>query len=81
MRVQEKRVSRSFHRVNLEGVIKRCISLRTIQRRKYNVKGYNSLWQIDGNDKLIRLDAICHLVFHTKKQSEREQSQILECLE
>ena len=66
---------RNFHRVDLEGVIKRYISLRIIQRRKYNVKGSNSLWHIDGNHKLIRLVAICHFVFHTEKQSERKQSQ------
>ena len=75
MRVQEKPVRRSFHRVDLEDVIKRCISLRTIQRRKYNVKGSNSLWHIDGIHKVIRLVAICHLVFYTEKQSERKQSQ------
>ena len=66
MRVQEKRVRRSFHRVDLEGVIKRCISLRTMQRRKYNVKGSNSLWHIDGKHKLIRLLAIVILLFILK---------------
>ena len=75
MRVQKKRVRTSFQRVNLEGVIKRCISLRTIQRRKYNVKGSNSLWHIDENQKLTRLVAICHFVFHTEKPSETKQSQ------
>ena len=71
LRVQalEKRGRRSFHRVNLEGVIKRSISLRTIQRRKYNVKESNSLWYIDGNIKLIQLVAIYHLTFYTKRQS------------
>ena len=75
IRVKEKQVRRSFHRVDLEGAIKCCISLKTIQRRKYNVKGSNSLWHIDGNHKLIRLVAFCHFVFHTEKQSERKQSQ------
>ena len=74
-RVQKKRVRRSFHKVNLEGVIKRCISLRTIQRRKYNVKGSNSLRHIDGNHKLTRLVATCHFAFHTEKQPETKQSQ------
>ena len=75
IRVQEKRVRRRFHRIDLEGAIKRCISLKTIQRRKYNVKGSNSLWHVDGNHKLIRLVAFYHFVFHTEKQSERKQSQ------
>ena len=73
MRVQEKRVRRSFHRVDLEGVIKRRISLRTIQRRKYNVKGSNSLWHIDGKHKLIRLLAIVILLF-ILKNNQRESS-------
>ena len=60
---------------------KHCISLKTIQRRKYNVKGSKSLWHIEGNHKLIRLVAIYHLVFHTKKQSEKKQSQILDYFE
>ena len=64
------------HRFDLEDVIKRYISLRTIQRRNYNVKGSNSLWHIDGIHKVIRLVAICHLVFYTEKQSERKQSQL-----
>ena len=41
-RVQDKRVRTIFHRVNLEGAIKCYISLRTIQERKYNVKGFDS---------------------------------------
>ena len=42
MSVQDKRVRAIFHRVDLEGAIKCCISLRTIQKRKYNVKGFDS---------------------------------------
>ena len=75
MQVKKKRVRRNFHRINLEGAIKHCISLRTIQRKKYNVKGSNSLSHIDENQKLTRFVAICHFVFHTEKRSETKQSQ------
>ena len=64
---------RTFHRVDLEGVIKRCVSLRTIQRRKYNVKVSSSLWHIDGNHQLIRLVAIA-ILFFVLKNNLRESS-------
>lgn len=66
-------MSRSFHRIDLEGGIKLCISLRTMQKRKYNVEGSNSLWDIDKNHKLIRLVAICYFALQTEKQPERKQ--------
>ena len=52
IRVQEKRVRRSMLRVDMEGVLSRSVELTTIQRRKYQVKGTNSLWHFDGNHKL-----------------------------
>ena len=54
IRVQEKRVRRSMLRVDMEGVLSRSVELRTIQRRKYQVKGTKSFWHIDGNHKLVR---------------------------
>ena len=44
-----------------------------MQKRKYNVEGSNSLWDIDKNHKLIRLVAICYFALQTEKQPERKQ--------
>ncbi|XP_066935261.1 uncharacterized protein [Clytia hemisphaerica] len=59
-RVQEKRVRASMHRVGLEGVLSRSTELKTVRRRKYNVKGTNALWHIDGNHKLIKWGLVIH---------------------
>ena len=52
--VQEKRLREALRRVDPEGVLLRSLQLKVISRRKYKVKGTNSLWHIDGNHKLIR---------------------------
>ena len=54
--VQEKRLREAIRRVHPEGIILRSLLLKVISRRKYNVKGTNSLWHIkpDGNHILIR---------------------------
>ena len=54
VRVQRERIRSSMRRVNLEGVLLRSLELFTINRRRYNVGGPQSLWHIDGNHKLIR---------------------------
>uniref|UniRef100_A0A7M5V6S7 Integrase catalytic domain-containing protein n=2 Tax=Clytia hemisphaerica TaxID=252671 RepID=A0A7M5V6S7_9CNID len=59
-RVQEKRVQASMHRVGLEGVLSRSTELKTVRRRKYNVRGTNALWHIDGNHKLIKWGLVIH---------------------
>ncbi|XP_066921422.1 uncharacterized protein [Clytia hemisphaerica] len=59
-RVQEKRVRACMHRVGLEGVLSRSTELKTVRRRKYNVKGTNVLWHIDGNHKLIKWGLVIH---------------------
>ena len=60
LRIQEKRVVECLRRVDYEGVIQRSIELTLINRRKYSVKGSNSLWHIDGNHKLIRWNFVIH---------------------
>ena len=52
--VQEKRLEEIMRKVDPEGVLLRLLQLKVISRRKYKVKGTNSLWYIDGNHKLIR---------------------------
>lgn len=58
--VQEKRVIESMRRVDFEGIVQRSTEARVIHRRKYTVKGTNSLWHIDGNHKLIRWSMVIH---------------------
>ena len=52
--IQEKRLREAMRRVDPEGVLLRSLQLKAISRRKYKVKGTNSLWHIDGNHRLIR---------------------------
>ena len=52
--VPEKRLGETMRTVDPEGVLLRSLQLKVISRRKYKVKGTNSLWHIDGNHKLIR---------------------------
>ena len=62
IRVQQVRVRDSMRRTDLEGVVNRRIGI--LQRRQYKVPGPRSLFHIDGNHKLIRLefDRLCQLI-------------------
>ena len=60
IRIQEHRMRVCMRRVDYAGVIQRSIELTVIKRRKYSVKGTNSLWHIDGNHKLIRWNFVIH---------------------
>ena len=60
VRIQEDRMRQCMRRVDFAGVIQRSIELTVIKRRKYRVKGTNSLWHIDGNHKLIRWNFVIH---------------------
>ena len=53
-RIQENRIRECTRRVNPEGVLLRALELRTVRRRRYQVRGPIALWHIDGNRKLIR---------------------------
>ena len=52
LRVQQSRVQASLRRVDPEGTVVRWMA--AVHRRKYCVRGPNSLWHIDGYHKLIR---------------------------
>jgi hypothetical protein len=52
LKIQQDRVRTSLRRVDPEGTTVRWMA--AIYRRKYSVKGPNSLWHIDGYHKLIR---------------------------
>ena len=52
--IQEKRLREAMGRVDPEGVLLRSLQLKVISRKKYKVKGTNSLCHTDGNRKLIR---------------------------
>lgn len=54
LRLQESRDIRCMRRVDPDGILRRPMDLTFINRRKYHVKGTNSLWHIDVNHKLIR---------------------------
>lgn len=60
LRVQERRVRESMHRVDPEGVLLRTLELRTTHRRGYNVYSPRALYHIDGNHKLIRWRFVIH---------------------
>lgn len=60
LRVQEKRVRESMHRVDPEGVLLRTLELQTTHRRGYNVYSPRALFHIDGNHKLIRWRFVIH---------------------
>ncbi len=53
-RIQQIRIRECMRRVNPEGVLLRALELRTVRRRRYQVRGPLALWHIDGNHKLIR---------------------------
>ena len=53
-RIQQNRIRECMRRVNPEGVLLRALELRTVCRRRYQVRGPLALWHIDGNHKLIR---------------------------
>ncbi|XP_078021613.1 uncharacterized protein LOC144461816 [Epinephelus lanceolatus] len=57
VRVQRRAVRESLIRVNPAGAAHRALSHR-LHQRTYSVAGPNSLWHIDGNHKLIRIQII-----------------------
>ncbi|CAB4042493.1 PREDICTED: uncharacterized protein LOC107339677 isoform X1 [Paramuricea clavata] len=58
LKIQQDRVRTSLRRVDPEGTTVRWMA--AIYRRKYSVKGPNSLWHIDGYHKLIRWKMVIH---------------------
>jgi len=56
--IQRWRIRESMLRVDPCGVQQRMRSI--LHRRRYKVKGPNSLWHIDGNHKLIRWRIVIH---------------------
>ncbi len=52
LKIQQSRVRASLRRVDPEGTLIRWMA--AVHRRKYCVRGPNSLWHIDGYHKLIR---------------------------
>ena len=48
-RVQQARVREAFRRTDTDGVLLRSLQLRTIARRRHNVKSPLSLWHPDGH--------------------------------
>ena len=52
LKIQQHRVRASLRRVDPEGTTLRWMT--AFYRRKYSVKGPNSLWHVDGYHKLIR---------------------------
>ncbi|CAC5374699.1 unnamed protein product [Mytilus coruscus] len=51
-----QRVRDACHRVDPVGCALRSIERQNVHRRTYKVAGPNSLWHIDGNHKLIRIN-------------------------
>ena len=54
LRIQQARVREALRRTDPDGVLLRSLQLRTIARRRYNVKSPLSSWHLDGHHKLIR---------------------------
>ena len=54
LQIQQARVREALRRTDPDGVLLRSLQLRTIARRRYNVKSPLSLWHLDGHHKLIR---------------------------
>ena len=54
IKISEKRVRESMHRVDPEGVLLRALQINIVNRREYKVPGVLSLWHMDGHHKLIR---------------------------
>lgn len=44
--IQQNRIKESMRRVDFEGVLYRRLSLKSVQRRVYNVRAPLSLWHI-----------------------------------
>ncbi|XP_048064108.1 uncharacterized protein LOC125278820 [Megalobrama amblycephala] len=57
------RVLASLRRVDPEGMELRRLHLKTSRRRRYSVPAPNSVWHIDGNHKLIRIERLWRDVF------------------
>ncbi|MGH0152727.1 UNVERIFIED_CONTAM: hypothetical protein FKN15_023211 [Acipenser sinensis] len=62
IRITDASVMESMKRVDPEGVLERVLSLHTV-RRSYSVPAPQSLWHIDGNHKLIRIERLWRDVF------------------
>ena len=56
LQIQWHRIEDSMKRVCPEGVLMRSLQFTVLKRRIYNVRSPLSLWHIDGNHKLIRLE-------------------------
>ncbi|KAK0145956.1 hypothetical protein N1851_015113 [Merluccius polli] len=63
IRIQRQRVQESMRRVDPGGVLMRTLQLNPRRRRKYSVRAPNSLWHIDGNHKLIRIERLWRDVY------------------
>lgn len=61
--ISQARIREALHRVDPEGVVIRWSA--AVQRRKYAVASPLSLWHLDGNHKLIRLEKMCVWVAST----------------
>ncbi|KAL6455280.1 hypothetical protein MHYP_G00362750 [Metynnis hypsauchen] len=56
--VQWRRVAASMHRVDSMGFVSRLAGLGCILRRTYSVRGPLSLWHVDTNHRLIRIERL-----------------------
>ncbi|XP_041860719.1 uncharacterized protein LOC121652157 isoform X2 [Melanotaenia boesemani] len=61
--IQRQRVQDSMRRVDPHGVLLRTLQLNPQRRRRYSVPAPNSLWHIDGNHKLIRIERLWRDVY------------------
>nr|XP_006818681.1 PREDICTED: uncharacterized protein LOC102800480 [Saccoglossus kowalevskii] len=60
VRLQQRRLRGSMHRVDPVGVLLRSLEIYSTPRRPYNVYAPLSLWHIDGLHKLIRWKLVVH---------------------
>ncbi|KAI5607880.1 hypothetical protein C0J50_9764, partial [Silurus asotus] len=60
VQVQRDRVRESLIRTHPGAAALRAMAQRRSQRRLYSIAGPNSLWHIDGNQKLIRWRIVIH---------------------
>lgn len=60
IKVSERRIRESMHRVDPEGILVRALQLTITCRRQYKVPGILALWHIDGHHKLIRYGMVMH---------------------
>ncbi|XP_057692851.1 uncharacterized protein LOC130916270 isoform X2 [Corythoichthys intestinalis] len=63
VQIQTYRVQNSLRRVDPEGTLARRLSMHVLKRRAYRVPAPNSLWHIDGNHKLIRIERLWRDVY------------------